>query len=79
MAGQHSISDVGEWSHDVVEWLGLVALESPRVQNNDSVDPHLCRWAYPAGTTEGATPIRVLRWKGMVDSSWITQLLISCM
>jgi ribonucleases P/MRP protein subunit RPP40 len=71
--------NVEEWSQEFVEWLGLVALESDRVQDNDSVDPYLCRWTFPEGTTEQATPIRVLRWKGMVDAGWVTQLLINCM
>ncbi len=72
-------SDIGEWSNSVVEWLGLVALESPRIQAEDIVDPYLSRWAFPEGTTEQATPIRTIRWEGMVDSGWVTQLLISCM
>jgi ribonucleases P/MRP protein subunit RPP40 len=79
LADVHTSSDIGDWSQDIIEWLGLVALESARVQDNDSVDPHLCRWTFPEGTTEKATPIRVLRWRGMVDSGWLTQLLISCM
>jgi ribonucleases P/MRP protein subunit RPP40 len=73
------VSDIEDWTHDVVEWLGLVSLESARVQANDNVDPHLCRWTFPAGTSEQATPIRILRWEGIVDSGWITQLLITCM
>lgn len=72
-------SDVEEWTHDTVEWMGLVGLESARVQENDSVDLHLCRWAFPAGTKDDATPIRVLRWKGLVDPAWVTRLLITCM
>ena len=74
-----STSDIGEWSNEIVEWLGLVALESPRVQAGDRIDPHLSRWAFPAGTSEQATPVRVLRWEGMVDSGWVTQLLFNCM
>lgn len=74
-----STSDVGEWTHDVVEWLGLVALDSARVGKKDSINSYLCRWTFPAGTTEDATPVRVLQWKGMIDSGWVTQLLITCM
>ena len=71
--------DIGEWSHNVVEWLGLVALESPRIQAKDMVDPYLSRWTFPEGTSEHATPVRALRWEGMIDSGWVTQLLITCM
>lgn len=72
-------SEIGEWSNNFVEWLGLVALESPRLQAKDAVDPYLSRWNFPEGTTEHPTPIRALRWEGMVDSGWVTQLLITCM
>jgi ribonucleases P/MRP protein subunit RPP40 len=75
----HSIADIGEWSHGVVEWFGLVSLESDRIQKNDEIDPHLCRWTFPAGTTENASPIRVLQWKGMMHPDWVTQLLLTCM
>ncbi|KAF7505739.1 hypothetical protein GJ744_000505 [Endocarpon pusillum] len=74
----HSTSDVGEWTHDVVEWLGLMALDSARVREKDCIDSYLCRWTFPSGTTEDATSVRVLQWKGMVDPGWVTQLLISC-
>lgn len=76
---EQNSSEIEEWSQDVVEWLGLVALESDRVRYNSGVDPYLCRWAFPEGTNEHPIPVRVLRWKGMVDSSWVTQLLITCM
>lgn len=76
---EHNHSDIGEWSQDVVEWLGLLALDSTRVQNHDSVDPHLCRWTFPADTPDYATPIRVLRWEGFADPRWVAQLLITCM
>jgi ribonucleases P/MRP protein subunit RPP40 len=79
MADDFSIPDIGEWSHDVLEWLGLLGLESGRVQADGGVDPHLSRWNFPAGTTDHSTPIRVLRWEGMVDSRWVTQLLITFM
>jgi ribonucleases P/MRP protein subunit RPP40 len=79
MGPDPSIDEVGEWSHGVVEWLGLVSLESARIQKNDDIDPHLCRWTFPAGTTEDASPIRVLRWKGMMHPDWVTQLLLACM
>ena len=78
-ADNYSTADVEEWSYDIIEWLGLVGLSSTRVQSNDNVDPLLCRWAFPEGTSENTTTIRVLRWQGMVDSGWITQLLFSCM
>lgn len=74
-----STSDVEEWSYEIVEWLGLVALESPRVQAEDIIDPHLSRWTFPTGTPEQATPVRVLRWEGMVDPGWVRQLLLNCM
>jgi Ribonuclease P 40kDa (Rpp40) subunit len=77
--GDHSIADIEEWSHGVVEWLGLVSLESARIQKNDEIDPLLCRWTFPAGTTEDASPIRVLRWKGMMHPDWVTRLLLTCM
>ena len=79
MADDLNASDIEEWGQDFVEWLGLVALGSARIQDNDSVDPALCNWSLPAGTTQDAMPIRFLRWKGLVDSGWVAQLLITCM
>lgn len=73
------VDDTGEWSEDVLEWLGLVTLGSPRVQAGDKIDPYLCRPTLPEGTPQDVLSIQIRRWKGMVDSSWVTQLLISCL
>ncbi|PGH32180.1 ribonuclease P/MRP protein subunit RPP40 [[Emmonsia] crescens] len=72
-------SDAGkEFLHEtcdeIQEWLGLVFLDSPRVHACDTIDPYLSRYTLP--NQDECTPVDLVEisWKGLLPSSWITQL-----
>lgn len=58
------------------EWLAMVALASPRVSAEDSVDPYLSRYEVP--NVEQAQPSSLvnLKWQALIPSQWIMQLLL---
>lgn len=64
--------------HEVTEWLGLVALGSPRVSSGDSIDSYLSRYTVPEGSSTSSS-LRVIKWQGLIGAKWLTNLLISCM
>ena len=64
---------------DLLEWLGLVALESPRVQHNDSVDPYLCRYGIPNEDRAVNSDLTKVRWSGLIPAPWIRSLFIECL
>jgi ribonucleases P/MRP protein subunit RPP40 len=68
--------------YEIVEWLSLVAIDSPRVLAKDSVDTYLSRYEVPdvaVGCTADVQSLRVLRWQGLMSANWVTELLIACM
>jgi ribonucleases P/MRP protein subunit RPP40 len=58
----------------LLEWVDLVALDSPRVTQADSVDPYISRYTAPKPNTAGN--LRVMKWQGLMSSEWLTRLLI---
>ena len=68
-----------EWVYETTEWLGLVGLCSPRIMEGDTPDPYLSRYALPAGTTTLGITIRRIRWSGLLNTVFITRLIIELM
>lgn len=63
---------------EVEEWLGLVALDSPRVRSGDDIDSYLSRYSLPANDQQPTqTDIVSVRWTGFIPASWIMKLFIS--
>jgi hypothetical protein len=75
-----AVSDAfdAEATYEIVEWLGLVLLQSPRVLHGDSIDPYLSRYAAPEGSSEMRS-IRVVEWQGLIGARWVTTILNTCM
>jgi len=67
-----------EATYELIEWLGLVALQSPRLLHSDLIDPYLSRYTVPEGSTE-IQSLRVIEWQGFIGSRWLTRMLNSCM
>lgn len=67
-----------EARYELIEWLGLVVLESPRVLRSDSIDPHLSRYSAPEGSAE-IQSLRIIKWQGMIGARWLTRMLNTCM
>lgn len=61
---------------DFHEWLGLVVLGSPRVQEDDNVDSYLCRYTVPDDEPTVVSGVVLVHWSGLVPASWIRQLLV---
>ncbi|KAL8964576.1 MAG: hypothetical protein Q9183_004356 [Haloplaca sp. 2 TL-2023] len=68
-----------DWAFEVDEWLSLVALQSPRIEQGDNIDPYLCR--YPKPDADGATMARLvcLRWSGFIPAQWLRHLFVTIM
>ncbi|EEH40818.2 hypothetical protein PAAG_02794 [Paracoccidioides lutzii Pb01] len=63
-----------ETCDEIQEWLGLVFLDSPRVHDNDTIDPYLSRYALPSHDECIPADLVKLSWKGLLPSAWIIQL-----
>lgn len=59
-----------ETGSELIEWLSLVRLKSPRVAADDTVDSFLSRYSVPDGT-DSQTKICLLSWQGFMSSSWL--------
>jgi ribonuclease P/MRP protein subunit RPP40 len=59
------------------EWLAMVALDSPRVSADDSVDPYLSRYTVPDVDRAKPSNLVSLRWHGLAPSRWVMQLFFA--
>jgi ribonucleases P/MRP protein subunit RPP40 len=65
------------YEEQLLEWLGLVSIESPRVRQKDDIDRYLCRYdapeAFMAEDQMDAVPQTVihLRWHGFAAAKFI--------
>ncbi len=64
---------------ELQEWLSLVALESPRVRADDSIDSHLSRYQVPNEAGTYASSLVRVRWHGFVTAKWAMGLWIQCL
>lgn len=62
---------------EISEWLGMVALGSPRVLASDDVDPYLCRYSVPHVDEAKPSDIVSLRWHGFLPLKWIMELFLT--
>jgi ribonuclease P/MRP protein subunit RPP40 len=75
-----SVSDTydADAAADLLEWLGLVSLDSPRIRADDSIDPYLSRYQVPE-LGEGSPITRNLvrmRWYGFIPPTFIRDVYI---
>ena len=73
-------ASLSEWTQledslDILEWLGMVALQSPRVAEADGIDPFLARYAIPGGIDDAQVRhvVRV-RWRGFIGVEWMEKI-----
>ena len=70
------------FEEQLLEWLGLVLLDSPRVRANDEIDPYLCRYDIPEiQEVQGKhdTAVQTLfhvQWKGLAPSSFVLRMFL---
>ncbi len=65
-----------DWALERQEWLGLVALQSPRVRADDEIDPYLSRYSVPDSGSAMVSDLVVLQWSGFIPALWIRSLWI---
>lgn len=58
------------------EWLNLVMLQSPRIRQNDHIDPYLCRYAKPSERSSEVGSLVCLRWSGFIPSTWLRHMFL---
>ncbi|OCL01504.1 hypothetical protein AOQ84DRAFT_306556 [Glonium stellatum] len=75
-----AISDTynADASADLLEWLGLVSLDSPRIRAHDSIDPYLSRYQVPElGESDPVARNLVrMRWYGFIPPNFIRDVYI---
>ncbi|KAF4460820.1 ribonuclease P MRP subunit POP1 [Fusarium albosuccineum] len=60
---------------DCYEWVSLIRLGSPRVEQNDSIDPYLSRYSVP-GDANSKAKVCKLSWQGFISAQWLRSLLL---
>ena len=75
-AGSHTNVD-HDHALDLLEWLSLVSIQSPRVENADAIDPFLSRFDVPKAGEASCDDLVVVSWTGLLPSQWSLQLLIA--
>lgn len=78
--------DASSEATELLEWLSLVANQSPRVQSDDKIDPYLSRYRVPdgpIGKDGGPIPnterLAILRWHGFVPASFVSKILLAAL
>jgi len=72
------VADFEDFAIETHEWLSLISLNSPRVNQEDSVDPFISRYTPPGGTITGSKLVKVT-WQGFFSSSWAHGLLVEAL
>ncbi len=68
--------DFETWAIELHEWFSLVALGSPRIREDDNIDPFLCRYAVPEDYQPQVSGIALIQWSGFIPAFWIHRLLV---
>ena len=81
-----SLSEREEEALDILEWLGMLTLRSPRINSGDDIDPYLSRYAVPnsrnpddSGAAAVAGNMVSVRWHGFIPATWIKKVVGICM
>jgi ribonuclease P/MRP protein subunit RPP40 len=70
------------YQEELLEWLALVLMGSPRIHSDEKIDSYLCRYqlpdAFAASQQEDATPQNIVhvRWQGLIPSKFVTEMLL---
>lgn len=70
--------DVQESLYELLEYLDLLQLRSPRLRSTDGIDPFISRYSVPQTPGEKDLQthnVRILEWKGLISAQWMMILL----
>jgi ribonucleases P/MRP protein subunit RPP40 len=67
------------YQEQLLEWIGLVLINSPRIQKDDQVDPYICRYQLPEAfmpneDTKDENLVH-LRWQGLISPQFLREVL----
>ncbi|KAI4137531.1 MAG: hypothetical protein LQ341_005106 [Variospora aurantia] len=68
-----SLASNQEHALDIVEWLSLVSLQSPRIHVDDQIDPYLCSYSTPDEYSVSTGRLVVSRMSGFLPAEWLRQ------
>ena len=71
--------DFSEEQLEIVEWLSLVVLESPRLIPGDAISPYLCQYQIPGDDQAKISRVMKVTWKGFISAEWIKELYLNCL
>lgn len=69
--------DFEDWVIGISEWLSLAALQSPRIERNDKIDPYLCRYSPPGGPSTTSDNLVCICWSGFIPAQWLRNLFMA--
>lgn len=64
-----------DYAVDLLEWLSLLLLESPRILAEDKIDPYLSRYVPPGGPSTSSKLAKV-KWRGFISAFWARNALV---
>lgn len=66
---------------ELLEWLNLAFVCSPRIQQADRIDPYLSRYQVPDGSGEESSvqSLAKLHWHGFMTPTFITKILLAAL
>jgi hypothetical protein len=68
------------YQEQLLEWIGLTFINSPRILETDFIDPYLCRYEFPDAYVDGTAPKTVcdivhVRWRGLITTKFAAAIL----
>ena len=77
-AASLSVSDQ-EDAVDLLEWISLLLLKSPRIDPGHQVDSYLSRYKVPCMDKASRQDLVSLAWKGFLPAQWVQQLTLAAL
>lgn len=68
--------DLQEYCGNLSEWFAMVQMVSPRISQNDDINPYLSRYAVPDVEQSRAIDLVSLKWHGLISCRWIMKLFL---
>jgi len=68
--------DFDEEQLEIIEWLDLVVLDSPRIRAGDTIDPYLSRYEVPRLEQVSVSHLVKVTWHGFICAEWIRNLYL---
>ena len=69
-------ADLKDQAIEMSEWLSLVSLQSSRIEQDDTIDPYLCRYSRPDGDPANTGELVLIKWSGFIPAQWLRNMFI---